>query len=75
MILTECAEQYGVSAGHSGVDWAGREYYEHNGEVYRTGSHMKGFPIMPDGYRCARWEGSRAWFDRYRVVRCGRVDK
>lgn len=53
------------SQGHLGVDAQGREYFERDGEVYRAALDM---PVMTDGYRCGRWEGSRSWFDHYHQV-------
>jgi hypothetical protein len=41
------------------------EYYERSGEVYRC-SRPDLAPVMTDGYRCGRWECSRAHFDAYR---------
>lgn len=50
---------FGINAGNS------TEFYQRDNEVYRA---PVGNPIMPDGYRCGRWECSIVHFHRFEQV-------
>lgn len=41
------------------------EFYVRDGEVYRAPLNAV---IMTDGYRCGRWEGSQAHFEKFKSV-------
>jgi hypothetical protein len=38
------------------------EYFIRNGGLYRASAHL---PIMPDGYRCGRWQTRESMADDY----------
>lgn len=57
------------SEGHICFAFDGKvEFYESTGEVYRAQTHHA---FQTNGRRYARWECSRAHFDRYRDVITG----
>jgi hypothetical protein len=49
------------SQGHIKVI-AGYEYFIRNGELFRARIEL---PVMPDGYRCGRWQTRESMADDY----------